>query len=601
MRAVYIVTLLATVTANRAAFLDTLEVEDIVHQQVKRVVYLSSPIIREEYSIVATRDGSAKAPIHNYQVIIPPNLVDHFSYLSAIKDGSTNEKLHISEKLDCPIGYRCFVVNLPEPLTKEKPQVTLGLGISYVNRVMAAPAVAPQKTPLEVKLEMSPYFFTPYLTLRQKTEILVVKEFQIKSISCPEPNTLKPVPSPADSSLPGFQYTCGMYENVPPLDELSDAIMIKYKISRVPFFKINKLDRTVEFDPLRAQILVTEDYEFVHLGHATKEGSFSRLEFLQSLSTRGLEIQDIPIIPISLPATARNFQVRDEVGLIHSPMNRRQSPFNPDTTHVMEVQPRFPVSGGWNLAWTVSYAMPTTGFVDKIHIKEKQSSAKRLIIPMLEMFNDIAIEDFTLRIVLPADSTIYGEQAIVTSAADTFIVNRRHYTIPMALHAGQKQVHTITMKNVAKDHLSFAVVIFSYPPWTILRLPVITSAVALIIVLMILQLGDTNLGLEKDTRSTKEKLELARLFRQRRSILKDFAEVPIKGSLEDLKEASAEILRLLDSKGLSSSSSKKLYDEQCLKLNVFLQGHNPTDRFEKELDDLDEKILHQEAELLGSI
>jgi hypothetical protein len=591
-----------------AVLLDSFVPEGLVNQQVKRVIYLSSPVLREEYSIVAALDENTAGPVYNYQVILPTTTVPQFSHISAIGNTGPDSRLPITEKTDCPIGHRCFVINFPTPLTKSNPKVSFGLGISYTDRFVTTPSVADQKTPLGVRCEMSPVFYSPYPTLRQKTEVLIIKEFNMNMISCPEPRSLKGSTVPAGGPLPGTMYTCGIYENVVPLHDAPGSLWFHFTVTKLPFYKIQKLERTVEINPLKRQLLVTEEYEIVSLGHKTKDSSFNRIEFLQGLHQHGMESQILPLIPISAPSQASEFQVRDEVGLIHSPTHRRPSPVLP-TSHVIEVPPRFPVSGGWNMAWTVTYSLPMEDFIDNVFIKEEHLKAKRIIVPLFDIYNDVTIEEFKFRIILPAGSTAYG--APIVTAVDSFISAKEEFTIPMPLFAGDNLVFSINIKNVAKDHLGHAAMIFDYPRWTVFRLPVMTAAICILVVLLLIQLGEANFGLHR-VGHEKSRLMIAKLFRERRGLLHGLESVRsekenAQACIGEIVSVSEEVARVLSEEEptdrpalMATAALKKLYEEQLSKLRSLISepSANIASRLEKDAVDLDERVLQCEARLL---
>lgn len=98
----------------------------------------------------------------------------------------------------------------------------------------------------------------------------------------------------------------------------------------------------------------------------------------------------LQVIHIHLPKTADFISYRDEVGNISTSHAR---PTSQDV--FLELAPRFPLFGGWNCSFELSYFLPLTDFLSS------DGSVHSLSMPIVHLFNDVSVTNFTFEIVLP--------------------------------------------------------------------------------------------------------------------------------------------------------------------------------------------------------
>lgn len=592
--------------------------DGIINRQLKRVVYLNSPVLREEVSLVVGLDEAHSGPIDNYLVIVPPSAAPGLAMINAIVDGSEDNRLPVAELpsgvAPCPPFSRCFAITLPKPLTRETPQVAFGLGITYVERYEVSPKEASQTDSLGIRVNLSSYFFSPYPTRKQKTVIMLIKEFELHQIHCPEPRNLQPTTSPsAVGAIPGSaQFTCGVYENVPALYDNPGSMWVSFSVRRVPFFVIRKLERTVEYDPLRGLLHVTEDYDIAHRGHRLRGEAFSRIQYMQDMSTQGLHGQVIPLIPLSVPIAASDIEVRDEVGLIHSPKPRRKSPVYPDLSHVIEVQPRFPLHGGWSVSWRVSYAIPAKSFLSRVRLDEKRV-VRRLLVPLFEAFHDIAVQELTFKVIFPGHTRFFGPHVIATRIENA-ITQRTLTTQPSTLHLGHKIVASLSLKNACKEHHGYVAILFDVPWWSAYWDHVLLGGAIFLAIAIASRLLSATMCLEDRSTQEKDRIAWANMFRERRAILAKLEtarndKTKTGALLTSLREASDRMGPASSGKHDDGTLSKamaaleKLYQEQSNKIAAILLEANVAEatRLEKDAVDIDARILRHEAFLLAHL
>lgn len=91
----------------------------------------------------------------------------------------------------------------------------------------------------------------------------------------------------------------------------------------------------------------------------------------------------------SLPKNAANVYYRDQIGNISTSHFRKKT---------LELETRFPLFGGWKTSWYMGYDSPTSSILKYIN---KESKRLRLTIDYMPSLDDIVIDDYELRIILP--------------------------------------------------------------------------------------------------------------------------------------------------------------------------------------------------------
>lgn len=157
---------------------------------VKRMVYLSSGVLREELTITATLQADpVEGEEARYLVIVPPGKAGSLAYWAAFLVNQHGDKTFLDMKeltvdlneaeyvRECqPTGSRCFWVEgfrmAGLGRTEARSPVEMLLFLTYGGLVKPLPQrQTKQSAPLSVEHRDSAYFFSPYATLKQKTVI----------------------------------------------------------------------------------------------------------------------------------------------------------------------------------------------------------------------------------------------------------------------------------------------------------------------------------------------------------------------------------------------------------------------------------------------
>ena len=167
-----------------------------------------------------------------------------------------------------------------------------------------------------------------------------------------------------------------------------------------PFLVAEKLEREVEVSHW-GNVAITDKLWFKHAG-AKLKGPFSRFDFQRQDSG--------PFITnwvMNLPLAAVDVSYRDLIGNI-STSNLRADIATGET--VLNLQPRFPMFGGWRNHFTIGYNLPSASYL------QRDGSKFRLEAPCTtELYENFVIEEVEVKFILPE-----GAEAVKINAGFDF-------------------------------------------------------------------------------------------------------------------------------------------------------------------------------------
>lgn len=140
------------------------------------------------------------------------------------------------------------------------------------------------------------------------------------------------------------------------------------------------------------------------------EGNFARIDYQKASMQRRQGLLALSSFTLPLPSGAHNPYYYDQVGNV-STSHFRPSPKSAGGTAVLpsqkklrsfapavlELQPRYPIMGGWNYSFTVGYDLPLQEYVKIRGSRGKYVAA----IPFLNAVRDVAVDEVKLAIRLP--------------------------------------------------------------------------------------------------------------------------------------------------------------------------------------------------------
>lgn len=589
---------------------------------IKRTVYLNSAVVREDLSITAT----ALQPAERYLVKVQPgrHVVAYKAVKLSDRDPEMKEPLPMTEiahdhkdYIQHCLGpkderYRCFWVQLPSKLA-EGGSVQLVVGLAYRNLLHPVPEEAEQNDPLAVLYEDSAYVLSPYPTARQKTSVALSKAFRILAKGAPVPHQLDKA---AASAQPGLvQYSCGVYEGVAGHEVSSKPLRFHFHLHDAALATIERLERSLTVLPWFNLLTVTEHYTIHHDGFRTKDGRFERSLFLKAVQQREAHVQYVGAMPIIIPASSYDIQVRDENGRLTGHHQRQQtSPLGPNY-HQYNVAMRYPLTGGWTTRLEIHYKLPLDLFLSRNGKNELELSTL-----LFSSFFDVAVKELSLRFNLPEDAIV---QSYHYDHLDSSQISENQSTYKTYFSTKGEQVLELQMSDLCRNHVQPIRVVFSYPWWGTFRKPA-AMLLSLIFILACFRLG-ASVDLSVSRGKERQRLEaLLKLRRETVASLDDLiiqmdrpeGQVKRKALLQDLTQCTQGILTELralvnadPALSIQGAALKKLYEEHLSCINSVFERSTTTKKglsksqsvdvvqMEKDVIELDQAILKHEAKL----
>lgn len=228
---------------------------NIVNKNVERSIDIASQLVKTTATI--TLENTGKEPVKEFLLAQEPNLIGTLAFTS-VKDALKDDLLVVDAEVEYHSDKKLQVAHLKSPLEPGRT-TTVFLEQVITKGLTPYPSSITQKDKQLVTYFGSHYFYSPYYTTKQKTDV-VVGTRNIENYS-----KLKPF-SQSDSTI-----TYGPYNNVAPFTE--DQLVVHYE-NNAPFLTVTRLERFIEISHW-GNIAVEEHIEIRHTG-AKLKGPFSR-------------------------------------------------------------------------------------------------------------------------------------------------------------------------------------------------------------------------------------------------------------------------------------------------------------------------------------
>ncbi|VAI10147.1 unnamed protein product [Triticum turgidum subsp. durum] len=323
---------------------------DLVISRADRKVDLTSHIVRVLTSLKVENAGSE--PVSKVLLAFPNIQAKNLAAIRAfgtegkVKGLSSILPIEIVEPSGVPPELTFFSASLHKPLTKGKI----------------------------LHLDDSSHYLSPYPV-----------KVQTLSIRLPG-GRVESYTKYGNTKLVDSELKYGPYEDVLPFSY--NPIIVHFENNN-PFAVAKELIREIEISHW-GNVQITEHYNIVH-GGARLKGEFSRLDYQSRPYARG--VSSFRHLIARLPARAHSIYYRDEIG-------------NISTSHLwsdskktqLEIEPRFPLFGGWQTTFTIGYGLPLQDFVFS-------ADGKRFLnITFGSPMEEILIEKLIVKVVLPEGS-----------------------------------------------------------------------------------------------------------------------------------------------------------------------------------------------------
>ncbi|GFZ10552.1 ribophorin I [Actinidia rufa] len=362
-------------------------------------------------------------PVSEVLLPFPDHQAKNLAYLAATtnegkgktKGFTTSLPVEVVHPKGMPPALTWYSVTLPKGLGQGE-SLTLDVLAVFTHALRPFPEKIPQDQPQRVAFQDSAYYLSPYIV-----------KVQLLSVKLPPGTKLESHTKLEKTEVSGSEIKYGPYEN--HLSFSFSPIVVHFENNQ-PFAVAQELVREIEISHW-GNVQVTEHYNLIH-GGSQLMGEFSRLEYQARPQIRGASA--FRHLVAKLPPRAHSVYYRDEIG-------------NISTSHLwgdsrktqLEIEPRYPMFGGWKTAFTIGYGLPLKDFLF-------QSEGKRFLnISFGSPIKDLVIDCLIVKVVLPEGSKD-------VSGSVPFPVKQWHETKFSHLDMVGRPVVVLEKMNVVQEH-----------------------------------------------------------------------------------------------------------------------------------------------------
>ncbi|GAC77302.1 oligosaccharyltransferase, alpha subunit [Moesziomyces antarcticus T-34] len=275
--------------------------------------------------------------------------------------------------------------------------------------------------------------------------------------------------TPDSATKSGSIVTFGPFENVEPIQARTkiEQGSVHFQLD-APRAVIVELRRTAEVSHW-GDALSVHDRLVVRNAGAQLKGHFSRIEHQMAAFYNKASASALSTIGMSLPAGARDAWFVDDIGNVSTSRFRESRPdpsllgassVLPTSAGVasrmsaLELQPRFPLLGGWNYTFSVGFTLPLSagGWTRKVRASNEYITA----VPLFTPIKDVAVDALTTVIVLP-------EAASRVQLELPYDIQLEHHITNTYLDTVGRNTIVLTQRNVAPQHAALVYIKYSLP------------------------------------------------------------------------------------------------------------------------------------------
>jgi len=322
-------------------------------------------------------------------------------------------------------------------------------------------------------LEDSHYFLSPYPTTSQTLTVKLdgAGKSEIVDYTQLEPSTLK---------NKGGAIVFGPYGDVAAM---ASSPMRVHFLNNAPFATFTDVLREIEVSHW-GNIAVEEHFDLEHTG-AKIAGGFSRLDYARDFSkamNAGRSTPAFRSLTARLPGDAWGIYYRDRIGNVSTSMVKHEK-----GGVLMEVEPRYPMLGGWKINFYHGYNIPSSAGLSLIN-GERYSLEMNFGVP----YEAVSCDHLEVKVVLPEGA--YDIEVDVPF--DVRMTNDRRFTYVDSKFMGGRPVIIFEKDNVVKEHnVPFTVTYRVRPMAMLIDVGILVGAYLLIYIVVMFVLR-VNLTLE---------------------------------------------------------------------------------------------------------
>lgn len=452
--------------------------EGITVKKATRNIDLTSQFSKQNVTLSLTNSGSQSAA--EVYFALDTKTAAHLSLFDAyIGDSEEPVVAKVAETVEREIAgkkvsFVLYRVALPKPLAPSATLDVRGYQV-FTHTQTPYPASISQTEKQLVKYYDNAYIASPYVTQTQTTTIkLATSHIEHKTDVAP-------------TSVKGDTITYGPYVD---LQSFRHAELFLHFENNANFLTVTSLVKEFEISHW-GNVAVEETYKVQHDG-ARLKGTFSRYDYQRS---GGNAPAHIPVMRHVLPEGASDIYYRDEIG-------------NISTSHItvsqkglhLDLVPRFPLFGGWKFGFYMGYNLAAQNYLGT---DQQNSKVYVLNVPFAAEFDNAAIDEITVRVILPEGATeieVHTPFPIDGQSKDT------HYTY---LDTSGRPVVIVQKKNIISDHNRNFQVTYKFSQMSLFQEPflLIVAFFLFFLFIMVYMRLEFNIGPTKARNPNQDKLD----------------------------------------------------------------------------------------------
>ncbi|KAI4346327.1 hypothetical protein L6164_007234 [Bauhinia variegata] len=405
----------------------------------ERRIDLTSHIVKVFLTLKVKNLGAS--PASEVLLAFSPAEVEHLALVKAAATTGKGKKktfvpldINSVELPDAPNGTKCFSIVLLTPLRKGET-ATLEVLYRLTHSLEPFPVEISQSESQLVYFRDSAILLSPY-HVKQQTTFIKTTSTRVESFTMVEP-----------TKRAGTELKYGPYDNRHPYSY--SPILVHFENNH-PFAVVEELEREVEISHW-GSLQVTERYRLSH-GGARHKGVFSRVEYQTRPGAAGAS--SFKHLLARLPPRVHSVYYRDEIGNISS--SHLRSDF---LKSELEIEPRFPLFGGWKATFVIGYGLPLEDF-----LFESPDGRRYLNFTFGCPLADTVVDRLIVKVVL-------SEGSKDPTAEVLFPVEQRLETKYSYLDVVGRPVVVLEKKNVVPEHNTPFQVYYSFNPIFMLAEP----------------------------------------------------------------------------------------------------------------------------------
>jgi len=434
---------------------------DWVNNEISRTIDATEQIVRIQTEYVIS-EGKGE-----YVVAFPEDWGNKLAFVSATV-GSKKDAIAITKK-HTRNGLLLYEVNMGE-----KPAKILTVKAVVVHPYTLLPAEINQDESQYVVYEDTALVSSPYPTQKQTTKMKLANK---------KTESVEPPPTRAT----GSSLTWGPISNTKAFGGGKFGSLRVHYLNHFPFVVAHDVSREIEVSNW-GNIAVEEMYEVKHTG-AKLKGGFSRIDYMMHQSSSSPSFRSLKA---SIPAQASNIYYRDQIGNISTSSLTLSS----SGELKFEIQPRFPMFGGWKTEWYQGWNLPSE------YGLTHSGSSYKLTLDFGIPFDDIWVEDYYVKVILPEGAT-----NVKTSVPFDVEESRSHRSTYLDTPVmGGRPIVVFRKTMVVKEHNQPFTVTYTFNSMYMLHEPIVCILffLAFFLVAIVVSRLDLSLVKEKDRKEKPE-------------------------------------------------------------------------------------------------